>query len=126
MIEKKIITLSKFAIKSGSSVVVMAPHPDDFDAIAVTLKRLAGRGAKIMLAVMTGGASGVEDSFGDFVSDADKTQLREAEQRDSCRLFDLNDEAISFLHLDEDDSSELLQTPGNQQVIKTYLDNSNP
>lgn len=120
------IKFKNFKIKAGTTVVVMAPHPDDFDAIAVTLKRLAGCGAKIMLAVMTGGASGVEDSFGDFVSDADKIQLREAEQRDSCRLFGLNDEAVSFLHLAEDDSSDLLQTPGNHQVIKAYLNKLKP
>ncbi len=120
------IKFRKFKLKAGATIVVMAPHPDDFDAIAVTLKQLADDGGKIRLAVMTGGASGVEDSFGDVISDADKAQLRETEQLDSCRMFGLDSDAVTFLHLAESNSGELLDTPSNQLIIERYLQGVTP
>ncbi|MCF6176927.1 MAG: PIG-L family deacetylase [Victivallaceae bacterium] len=124
--KKKIITFSGFAVRNGATVAVLAPHPDDFDAIAVTLKRLACKGANIILAVMTGGASGVEDSFGSFTSDTDKAQLREAEQLDSCRLFGLADDAVTFLRLAEADNGNLLANRYNQLIIEKYLKDIKP
>ncbi len=44
-------------------IVILSPHPDDFDAIAVTLRQFHERGSRIDLAVVTSGASGVEDFF---------------------------------------------------------------
>ena len=44
-------------------VLVLAPHPDDFDAIGVTLQYLHKQGNPIYLAVLSGSASGVLDSF---------------------------------------------------------------
>ncbi len=44
----------------GSAVLVLAPHPDDFDAIGVTMRLLHGRGHALHVAVATSGASGVD------------------------------------------------------------------
>jgi LmbE family N-acetylglucosaminyl deacetylase len=125
-VAKRVVSFNEFAVDDGETVAVMAPHPDDFDAIAITLKRLADKGANIILAVMTGGASGVEDSFGSFTSDTDKAQLREAEQLDSCRLFGLADDAVTFLRLAEDDNGNLLANHSNQLIIEKYLKNIEP
>ncbi len=38
--------------------LVLAPHPDDFDAVAVTLRWFADWGAELFLDVLTTGASG--------------------------------------------------------------------
>ena len=38
---------------------VLAPHPDDFDVVAVTLRHFADDGARTLLEVISGGASGV-------------------------------------------------------------------
>jgi LmbE family N-acetylglucosaminyl deacetylase len=122
----KIISFDEFRLAKGATVAVMAPHPDDFDAIAITLKRLTNKGIKIKLAVMTGGASGVEDSFGAFATNTDKALLREAEQLASCRMFGLLDDAVTFLHLTENNSGDLLNNCGNQLVIDDYLKNIKP
>ena len=40
-------------------LLVLAPHPDDFDAIAITLRYFQARGNEIHLAVLSGGSQGV-------------------------------------------------------------------
>lgn len=91
--------LEQVAVKPGSRVLVLAPHPDDFDEVAVTLAALANRGCRLHLAVVTTGASGVTDGFGGATDAASKARLREQEQRESCRRFGLADTAIEFLDL---------------------------
>jgi LmbE family N-acetylglucosaminyl deacetylase len=80
-------------------VLVMAPHPDDFDAIALTLRHLQGQGHRLQLAVLTGGASGVDDGFEGATDTEAKTALREAEQRASCAFFGLPPQDLHFLRL---------------------------
>lgn len=121
MANGKIGLFSEFMIESCATVAVMAPHPDDFDAIAVTLKSLVDKGTKIKLAVLTGGASGVEDSFGQFGAASDKAAVREEEQLTSCHMFGLTDDEITFLRLAENASGELLDNQHNQLVIDNYL-----
>jgi LmbE family N-acetylglucosaminyl deacetylase len=81
------------------TVLVLAPHPDDFDAIALSLRHLHGQGHTLHLAVLTTGASGVEDGFEGARDDAAKAALREAEQRASCALFGLPPDRLDFLRL---------------------------
>jgi LmbE family N-acetylglucosaminyl deacetylase len=82
-----------------TTVLVLAPHPDDFDAIGITLRALAAHGHVLHLAVLTHGVSGVDDGF-QGATDADaKTILREQEQRASCRFFGLPDARCHFLRL---------------------------
>jgi LmbE family N-acetylglucosaminyl deacetylase len=85
-------------------VAVFAPHPDDFDAIAVTLWYLREHGADIRLAVLTTGASGVENGYAGTTTDMARSELREREQRASGKLFGLLPEHIEFLRLPEDDA----------------------
>src|SRR5689334_24172340 len=80
-------------------VLVMAPHPDDFDAIGLTLRHLHGLGHRLQLAVLTGGAGGVEDGFEGATDAAAKVALREAEQRASCAFFGLPADRLHFLRL---------------------------
>lgn len=80
-------------------VTVLAPHPDDFDAIGVTLSLLHGAGHRLEVAVLTAGASGVEDGYCGAYTDAEKAALREAEQRASCAYFGLPEERLAFLRL---------------------------
>ncbi|MGV3571501.1 MAG: PIG-L deacetylase family protein [Ramlibacter sp.] len=77
----------------------MAPHPDDFDAIALSLRHLQARGHRLRVAVLTTGASGVDDGFEGAVDDGAKARLREAEQRASCDLFGLPPERLRFLRM---------------------------
>ena len=45
------------------AALVLAPHPDDFDAMGVTLRHFRDRGHDIRLLVLSSSANGVEDSL---------------------------------------------------------------
>ncbi|MBN8491187.1 MAG: PIG-L family deacetylase [Burkholderiales bacterium] len=82
-----------------TTVLVLAPHPDDFDAIGVTLRALAAHGHALHLAVLTPGSSGVDDGFQGALDDDAKAALREQEQLASCRFFGLPAARCHFLRL---------------------------
>ncbi len=100
----------------------MAPHPDDFDVIAVTLRRLMERGAEIHVAVMTSGASGVDDAG---LSRGEKARVREREQEASCRFFGLPASHLRFLRLDED-GGHLAESDANEEAIRAQLESVAP
>lgn len=102
-------------------IAVLAPHPDDFDAIAVSLRFFHARGDEIHLAVLTSGASGVEDGFGGACDDATKAALREVEQRASCALFGLPDARVHFLRLPADAGGNPRLDAGNEATIRRFL-----
>lgn len=80
-------------------ILVLAPHPDDFDAIGLTLRHLHAQGHDLHVAVLTTGASGVDDGFEGAKDEAAKAALREAEQRESCAFFGLAADRLHFLRL---------------------------
>lgn len=92
-------SLRELALPAPLDILVLAPHPDDFDAIGVSLRHLHDQGHVLHVAVLTTGASGVEDGFGGAADDSGKAALREAEQRASCALFGLPRERLEFLRL---------------------------
>jgi LmbE family N-acetylglucosaminyl deacetylase len=104
--------------------LVLAPHPDDFEVVAVTMRRLAERGCELHLDVLTGGASGVEDGFA--VDWEEKTQAREAEQRESCRRFGLPEERLRFHRLGEDSEGHLRDDVDNERRVIAILDSLDP
>jgi LmbE family N-acetylglucosaminyl deacetylase len=113
--------LNSLAIPPDLRVAILAPHPDDFDAAGVTLRMFQRNGNRIELAVLTSGASGVEDSFCSPPLRAEKARVRENEQRASCRFFGLPPEQVAFLRLAEDETGELADRRENEQAIRRYL-----
>jgi LmbE family N-acetylglucosaminyl deacetylase len=107
-------------------VLVLAPHPDDFDAIGVTLKKFYESGSLVSLAVISGAESGVEDSFMNSIHDKTKAEVREAEQIQSVLFFGLSADDISFLHLEEDEFGDPVEDQGNLQLIKECIANKKP
>lgn len=103
------------------TVAVLAPHPDDFDAIGVTLRFFHERGDRVRLAVLTGGASGVEDGFAGARDDVQKAALREIEQADSCRFFGLPDDCLQFLRLAPDEHGNPLLDEHNHALVRDFL-----
>src|SRR5512138_2812149 len=91
--------LKELSIPAAARITVLAPHPDDFDVAGVTLRFFQDQGNRIDLAVLTSGASGVEDDFSASPDTAVKAALREAEQRASCRFFGLPESRLVFLRL---------------------------
>ncbi len=115
------LNLRQLALASPLTIVVLAPHPDDFDAIGVTLRFFHQRGDTIHLAVLTTGASGVEDGYAGVHKDADKAALREQEQSASCAFFGLPLERVSFLRLPPDEKGNPRLDTVNHERIRDYL-----
>jgi len=100
--------------------LVLAPHPDDFEVAAVTLRRLEQAGVELFLEVLTGGASGVEDCFA--ATWEEKTAAREGEQMESCRRFGLPESRVRFHRLAEDDAGHMLGDKDNEDRVREILD----
>ncbi|WP_194712484.1 PIG-L deacetylase family protein [Noviherbaspirillum soli] len=119
------LLLPDLALPANSSIVVLAPHPDDFDAIAITMRHLHRQGHEIHLAVLTSGANGVEDGWQGAHGAAQKTALREAEQRASCSFFGLPMERLVFMRLWEGNDQQQNEQEG-RQVLRAYLHARHP
>lgn len=111
---------------SSLTVLVLAPHPDDFDAIAVTLRHLGDNGNEIHLAVISGAESGVEDSFCLKHPGKTKAEIREEEQRKSCLFFGLSPERIEFLRLSEDEDGDPEESMSNTDIIRRHIKKIRP
>jgi len=107
-------------------LVVLAPHPDDFDAMAATLRYFHENGNRIDLAVATMSPAGVEDGFAGAATPGQKAAVRENEQRASCRQFGLAEARLEFLRLAEDRDGHPEPGEANLHRVRTYLDNQRP
>jgi LmbE family N-acetylglucosaminyl deacetylase len=105
-------------------LLVLAPHPDDFDAIGVTMRFFHRDGHPILVAVVSGSASGVLDDF--CVGAEAKAAVREEEQRASLRFFGLPDSALTFLRCTEDEGGDPEESPANQAAIAECLAGAKP
>jgi len=117
---------NKIQIPKESKVLVLAPHPDDFDAIAVSLRIFRDNGNHIELAVISGAESGVEDSFCENHPGMTKAEIREQEQLNSCIFFGLTESQVSFLHLEEDENGDPKDSEGNLKKLKNYITKIKP
>lgn len=93
------LVLRELHLPTPLEIAILAPHPDDFDAIGVTLRRLYDQGHSLHLAVLTTGANGVEEGWEGLHDDAARAAVREAEQRASCQFFGLPPDRLCFLRL---------------------------
>ncbi len=118
--------LKRIIIPSDLRLAVLAPHPDDFDAVAITLKYLHKNGNHIDVAVLTSAASGVEDGFNGNFTDAEKASTRIQEQRNSCKFFGLPGECLQFLYLTEGEDGHMTDTPENIELIRQFLATTKP
>lgn len=108
-------------IPAGLDVLVLAPHPDDFDEVGVTLRRLHREGARIRLAVLSSSANGVEEAFAPGSSDLGKAAIREEEQRRSLRFFGLAEERLSFERLPTGDGGYLTDDGEGRRRVGALL-----
>jgi LmbE family N-acetylglucosaminyl deacetylase len=109
------VPLSSCSIPHDIRLLVLAPHPDDFDEIGVTLRFFRDNGNPIFVAVVSSGAGGVEDSFCTPPTIEKKAAVRELEQRRSCRFFGLRDTHLDFLRLTEDHNGHI---PGDSESLE--------
>ena len=59
------IRLDRLDLPRSWRILVLAPHPDDFESVGVALRRFHERGHPLDLLVLSSSANGVEDSFCD-------------------------------------------------------------
>ena len=124
-VSNKAISMDQLTTGSDTSVVILAPHPDDFDAIGVSLKRLQDNGCKLKLLVATAGINGVESGFENARTPGDKKGLRQQEQLDSCLFFGLDPELIEFLDLANNGDGSLAIDEANTRIIRKGLSGAN-
>jgi LmbE family N-acetylglucosaminyl deacetylase len=84
------------------------------------------RGNPIRVAVLTSGASGVEDGFSSPPTRARKAEIREDEQRRSCRFFGLEDAELSFLRLSEDEKGHPIENGDSMDRVQACLTECEP
>jgi LmbE family N-acetylglucosaminyl deacetylase len=113
-------------LPSATRVAVIAPHPDDFDVIGITMRLFQRASAQIALAVLTSGASGVDDGFATDVAPDAKRRIREREQGASCAFFGLPAGQLHFLRLDEDASGHMNESADNTERVAGFLSRSRP
>ena len=114
-------SLRSLQFPKAAPLLVLAPHPDDFDAIGITMRYFQKNGNPIQLAVATAGASGVPDSFCTHPSLRQKSEIREREQRESCRYFGLAESNLTFLRLEVDKNNQLLKNDANLDRVNSQL-----
>jgi LmbE family N-acetylglucosaminyl deacetylase len=115
------VRLDRLDLPRSWRLLVLAPHPDDFESTGVTLRHFHERGHRLDLLVLSSSANGVEDSFCDPPTAEAKAALREDEQRAGCRFFGLPADRLAFLRLrvigpggtlaDDAGNFELLEKP---------------
>lgn len=112
-------------VPSSLRFLVLAPHPDDFDAIGVTLKFLSRNGNPVAAGVSRTG-SGIEDAYCPGLTLAGRADLREREQRRSLQFFGLPEEDLTFLHLENDAEDQPVDCPGNVAAIEALVSAKTP
>jgi len=107
-------------VPAGHRVLVLGPHPDDFDAIGVTLRYLHDRGNPLEAAVIRTG-SGIEPRYRPNASREELTALRDEEQRNSLRFFGLPPENATFVTLENDDTDQPLDNNANRAALHELI-----
>lgn len=118
--------IRSLACPNALRILVLAPHPDDFDAIGVTMRFFQQNGNPLYVAVATSGASGVEDTYCSPPTVEAKTKLREREQRASCRFFGLVEGHLTFLRQEEDEVGHPLENKANARSLRRHLRDKQP
>jgi LmbE family N-acetylglucosaminyl deacetylase len=118
--------IDSIGLSPSLRMLVLAPHPDDFDTIAITLRYFQVQGNEIHLAVLSGGSKGVQDSYANPPTWEQKTRLREKEQIDSCTFFGLSPARLRFLRLPEAEDGELAHDAANQDRICQQISEISP
>jgi len=115
------LAIKSFTFSKTLRVLALAPHPDDFDAVGVSMRLFWENGNPLYLVVATSGASGVEDSFCSPPTKGAKGRLREREQRASCRFFGLPESNLAFLWLEEDEEGHPKNSKTNLEIIQEHF-----
>jgi LmbE family N-acetylglucosaminyl deacetylase len=114
------LSLRSIPFPAALRLLFLGPHPDDFDAIGITMRLLHENGNHIDVGVVRSG-SGVQDSYCSPPTLEAKAALREQEQRVSCRFFGLPDDRLTFLDLEQDKEAQPLICAENLRRLRSFI-----
>lgn len=117
---RRCLTLPEAPLRGHGTALALAPHPDDPDAIAVTLRLLQQGGWALHWLVVATGWSGVPDDLVGPDREA-KARLRETEERAAAARFGLPEGHLNFLRLKENDAGELEPSELNRRTLLAAL-----
>ncbi len=106
-------------------LLVLAPLPDDFDSIGVTMTYFFQNGHELKLGVLYTG-SGIENSYQPDLTPEKKAQLREQEQRQSLRFFGLLEDCLTFLHVENNANGQPVDSDENFNIIFEFMQDTDP
>lgn len=112
-------SLMSLAIPPCFRILMLGPHPDDFDSVGVTLRLLKENANRIDAGVGRS-VTGIEDSYHPSLTPEMKAQIRENEQRTSCLSFGLPMKNLTFLDLEEDEEGPV-NSSKNTDDLRKYL-----
>ena len=110
---------------TSGKALLLSPHPDDPECVAITGRLLARSGCDLHCAIASMGLSGVEDEYarkwqnGHSISlDEIKGDIRQKEQTRAAEMLGLTPDKVVFLCLEEDKD---LQSHLNRARLRNYL-----
>ncbi len=114
------VRLDELGIPASARLLVLGPHPDDFDAIGVSLRRFFAAGNPLHASVLRTG-SGVEDGYSTPPTLEAMAALRDEEQRASIRFFGLPQARFRLLDLKRDTTDQPVDSPENEALLRRHF-----
>jgi LmbE family N-acetylglucosaminyl deacetylase len=117
---------------SRGTVLALAPHQDDPDAVAVTLRLFAQAGCRVRYLIVCSSHGGVTDSFAMKHAETNndlpvknltryKFRIRLQEQIESAELAGFVKDPVEFLTVREDQGGNLIESAENAKSIEQAL-----
>ena len=120
----------KIHLPTRGQVLIVGPHPDDPEGVAVTCRLLMQSGCSICFAIVSLSPAGVEDDYArrgsrsDFFSmQGKKSEIRRREQTSSAEMFGLTQDRLVFLGMEEDSTLDSWQ---NRCLLMNHLESMAP
>ena len=120
----------KIHLPTRGKVLIVGPHPDDPEGVAITCRLLMQSGCSIWFAIVSLSPAGVEDEYArrgpssDFFSmQGEKSEIRRREQISSAEMFGLTQDRLVFLGMEEDST---LDSWPNRCLLKNHLESMAP
>jgi LmbE family N-acetylglucosaminyl deacetylase len=115
----------KVCFPKDAKVLVLGPHPDDPESIAITCRILMRLGCDIWVTIVTMSPSGVEDEYAERWENSNsnslekkKIEIRRREQTQATEKFGLNPDRLTFLGIEENKG---LDNPNSSAKIRDHL-----